>query len=152
MERNCIHELTVPNATWQLDKLAVFCVTQCRKTSLEVWTLGKALVAAKGKLHRGEWKPWLRKNCPGLSYPTLLRYKLFAERNPKRNNLRDRNITESFRETGITDLTTKRDERKEAVVAIEAAVLKLKALCKQRRLLQLVASIEEKLRVLLPKK
>ncbi len=132
-----------------LKSLGKYCQAQCRATSLQVWKLGRALVAAKALVPHGEWKPWLQKNCPGHKYSTCMRYKLFAERQPKPDKLHEKGITDSYRKAGITNLSKKRDERKAAVTAMKNTVKKLKVLSEKiAELRPLVVALEKKLQVL----
>jgi UDP-N-acetylenolpyruvoylglucosamine reductase len=104
-------------------------------------------------VQHGEWKPWLKRHCHGISYPTLVRYMRLADHNKTAEVLKEKDFETSYRESGITDLNAKKKERETAVKNIKLTLTKLKELMKKyRELRPLVAELAADVSVLSPAK
>lgn len=65
----------MPDDTWQLPALAAFITAACRRSAVEAWWIGMALLIARAK-HKEErdWLRWLKEEVEGLSKSTSYRY------------------------------------------------------------------------------
>lgn len=138
---------TLPQETWTKVQLENYCKDQCKRSALEAWKLGRALHFAREiYVMRRHWKTWLKANCPGLAYPTLMRYKALYEKTKDEEGIKEMNISESYERTKITHRSKDRLQRIEAIQRLNKLLDEIEVLAKTKKLKAKVQEARERLR------
>lgn len=66
--------IVIPSIKWSNDQLGEFASKLGKKTAVDVWRMGRAIMYAHGRLKHGEWGVWQKKYLPFLCPKTISRY------------------------------------------------------------------------------